>query len=126
MTPHDDPSRANRGDRARHARRAGHPGLGFQGTGTARGARPPPDLLPAGPRPDSPLEGGPAAQAQDTGVPRARGRPLPGSPDPHARGIPDRPDGRARAPPERGSDGGDRPRSRPRPHTPPAPPPPRP
>ena len=51
----------------------------------------------ARPRPDRPLQGVPAPQAQDPGLRRARGRPLPHAPDPHARGHADLAHGRARA-----------------------------
>ena len=45
-----------------------------------------PHAVPARPRPDRPLQGVPAPQAQDAGLHRARGRPLPHAADPHARG----------------------------------------
>ena len=81
-----------------------------------RGARQPAaHTLPARPRPDRALEGVPAAQAQDPGLHRPRGRPLPHPPHPHARGLRDRSHGSPRAGAERGSDRGDRPRPRPRP-----------
>ena len=51
----------------------------------------------ARPRPDRPLQGVPAPQAQDAGLRRARGRPLPHAADAHARGHADRAHGRARA-----------------------------
>ena len=81
-----------------------------------RGARQPAaDALPARPRPDRPLEGLPPPQAQDAGLHRPRGRPLPDPAHPHARGLRDRPHGRPGAGPQRGPDRGDRARPRPRP-----------
>ena len=70
--------------------------------------------VPARPRPDRALQGVPAAQAQDAGVHRARGRPLPHPAHPHARGLRDRAHGGARAAAQRGPDRGDRARARPR------------
>ena len=71
--------------------------------------------VPARPRPHRPLQGVPAAQAQDAGLHRARGRPLPHAAHAHDRGDRHLAHGRARAAPERGSDRGDRARPRPRP-----------
>ena len=45
--------------------------------------------VPARPRPDRALQGVPAAEAQDAGLRRARGRPLPHAAHPHARGDAD-------------------------------------
>ena len=67
--------------------------------------------VPARPRPDRALQGVPAAQAQDAGVRRARGRPLPHAADAHARGHADLAHGRAGAAPQRGPRRGDRPRA---------------
>ena len=64
--------------------------------------------------PDRALEGVPAAQAQDAGVHRAGGRPLPDAAHAHARDVRDRADGCAGAGAERGPDRGDRARARPR------------
>ena len=69
----------------------------------------------ARPRPDRALQGLPAPQAQDAGLRRARGRPLPHAPDPHARGHPDLAHRRARPAPQRGPDRGHRAGPRPRP-----------
>ena len=85
-----------------------------------RRARPEERLLaahavPARPRPDRALEGVPAAQAQDAGLRRPRGRPLPHAADPHARGHPDLAHGRAGAAAQRGPHRGDRARPRRRP-----------
>ena len=81
-----------------------------------RGARQPAaDAVPARPRPDRPLEGLPPPQAQDAGLRRPRGRPLPDPAHPHAGGLRDRPHGRPGARPQRGPDRGDRARPRPRP-----------
>ena len=86
------------------------------GPPAARGARlRSPHAVPARPRPDRALEGVPAAQAQDAGVHRARGRPLPHPAHPHARDVRDRAHGGARARPQRGPDRGDRAGARPRP-----------
>ena len=71
--------------------------------------------VPARPRPDRALQGVPPAQAQDAGVRRAGGRPLPHAAHPHARDDADLAHGRARAAAQRGPDGGDRARARPRP-----------
>ena len=81
----------------------------------ARGRQPGADAVPARPRPDRALEGVPAAQAQDAGVRRAGGRPLPDAAHPHARGLLHLANGRAGAGAERGPDRGDRARARPRP-----------
>ena len=70
--------------------------------------------VPARPRPDRPLEGLPPAQAQDAGVRRAGGGPLPHAPHAHARGHAGQPHRRARAAAQRGPDRGDRARARPR------------
>ena len=78
--------------------------------------RPAPDGVPARPRPGHPLQGVSAAQAQDPGVHRAEGRPLPHPPDPHDGSDPGRADDRAGAAAERGSDRGHRPGARPRAH----------
>ena len=51
----------------------------------------------ARPRPDRPLQGVPAPQAQDAGVRRPERRPLPHAADPHARGDPGLAHGRPRA-----------------------------
>ena len=64
--------------------------------------------VPARPRPDHPLQGVPAAEAQDPGLLRAGRRPLPHPADAHARGVADRPDDRQGAAPERGPDRGHR------------------
>ena len=74
-----------------------------------------PHPVPARPRPDRALQGLPPAQAQDPGVHRAGGRPLPHPADPHARGLRHRPQRRAGAGAERGPDRGDLARARPRP-----------
>ena len=74
-----------------------------------------PHPLPARPRPDRALEGVPPAQAQDPGLHRARGRPLPHPAHPHARGLRHRAQRRPRARAERGPHRGDRPGPRPRP-----------
>ena len=71
--------------------------------------------VPARPRPHRPLQGVPAPQAQDAGLRRARGRPLPHAPHAHARGGRDLAHRRARAAPQRGPHRGHRPRPRPRP-----------
>ena len=71
--------------------------------------------LPARPRPDRALQGLPAPQAQDAGVRRARGRPLPHPAHPHARGHADLANRGAGAAPERGPRRGDRAGPRPRP-----------
>ena len=76
---------------------------------------PPAHAVPARPRPDRPLEELPAAQAQDPGLHRPRGRPLPHPAHAHDRGLRHLAHGRAGAAPERGPDRGDRPRPRPRP-----------
>ena len=68
----------------------------------------------ARPRPDRPLQGVPAAQAQDAGVRGPERRPLPHPADPHARGHPGLAHGRPCAGAQRGSGRGDRPRPRPR------------
>ena len=74
----------------------------------------PAHAVPARPRPHRPLEVVPAAQAQDAGLHRPEGRPLPHAPHAHARDGRDLAHGRAGAPPQRGPHRGDRPRSRPR------------
>ena len=71
--------------------------------------------VPARPRPDRPQQGVPAPEAQDAGVRRARGRPLPHAPHAHARGDPGLAHRRARAGAQRGPRRGDRARARPRP-----------
>ena len=81
-----------------------------------RAARPDPPGLPARPRPHHPLQGLPAPEAQDPGLLRADGRPLPDAPHAHARGVADRAQHRQGAPPARGADRGHRARARPRPH----------
>ena len=63
----------------------------------ARARQPGPDPVPARPRPDRALEGVPAAQAQDAGVHRPGGRPLPDPAHAHARDLLHRPDGGAGA-----------------------------
>ena len=110
------PASAPRRSSATRSRRTRRLAVGQQGPRARRAAGPAPDLLPARPRPHRALQGVPAAEAQDAGVPRARGRPLPRPPHPHARGRADRPDRRPGAPPERGPHRGDRARPRPRPH----------
>ena len=81
-----------------------------------RGAgQPAADAVPARPRPHRPLQVLPPAQAQDPGLRRPRGRPLPDPADPHAGGLRDRPHRGPGAGPERGPDRGDRARPRPRP-----------
>ena len=86
------------------------------GAARGRGARQPAaHAVPARSRPDRPLEGVPPAQAQDAGLRRPRGRPLPDPPHPHAGGLRDRPHRRPGARPQRGPDRGDRARPRPRP-----------
>ena len=60
-------------------------------------------------------QGVPAPEAQDAGVRRARGRPLPHAAHAHARGDAGLAHGRARAAPQRGPRRGDRARPRPRP-----------
>ena len=116
----DDQARTCIVSRADRARRGGAPLPArhalLPGPPAARGARlRPPHAVPARPRPDRPLEGVPAAQAQDAGVHRARGRPLPHAAHPHARGVRHRAQRGAGARPERGPDRGDRARPRPRP-----------
>ena len=64
--------------------------------------------VPARPRPHRPLQGVPPAQAQDAGLHRARGRPLPHAAHAHARGVRHLAHGRPRAAAERGPDRGDR------------------
>src|SRR5206468_2822150 len=56
-----------------------------------------------------------AAQAQDAGLHRAGGRPLPHAAHAHARGVRDSAHRGPRAAPQRGPRGGDRARARPRP-----------
>ena len=68
----------------------------------------------ARPRPDRPLQGVPASQAQDPGVRAAERRPLPHAAHPHARGHAGLADRGARAAAQRGPRRGDRARSRPR------------
>ena len=75
-------------------------------------ARPVPHGVPARPRPHHPLQGVSAALAQDAGVPRARGRPLPDAADAHARGLADLALDRSGAGAQRGPDRGDRARPR--------------
>ena len=83
----------------------------------ARGAAgPAAHRLPARPRPHRARQGVPPPEAQDPGLPGARGRPLPGAAHPHARGLADRAHRRPRAPAQRGPHGGHRARARPRPH----------
>ena len=81
----------------------------------AGGRLPAAHAVPARPRPDRPLQGVPAAEAQDAGVRGARGRPLPHPADPHARGDAGLAHGRPGAAPQRGPHRGDRARARPRP-----------
>ena len=71
--------------------------------------------VPARPRPHRALQGVPPPQAQDAGLRRARGRPLPHAAHAHARGGRDLAHGRPRAAAQRGPDRGHRPRPRPRP-----------
>src|SRR5215207_8348760 len=71
--------------------------------------------VPARPRPDRALQGVPPAQAEDAGVRRARGRPLPHAAHAHARDHADLAHGRTRAAAQRGPHRGDRARPRPRP-----------
>ena len=73
--------------------------------------------VPARPRPHRPLEAVPAAEGEDTGLHRPRGRSLPHAHDPHARDDGDLARRRAGAAAERGSDRGDRARARHGPHT---------
>ena len=88
----------------------------LSGAPRGRGARQPAaHAVPARPRPDRPLQVLPPAQAQDPGLRRPRGRPLPDPAHPHARGLRDRPHRRPGAGAERGPDRGDRARPRPRP-----------
>ena len=82
--------------------------------GRARGGVLAPHAVPARPRPHHPRQGVPAPQAQDAGLHRAGGRPLPHAAHAHARGRRDRALGGARAAAERGPDRGDRARARPR------------
>ena len=79
--------------------------------GALRSAQP----VPARPRSHRPLQGVPAAEAQDAGLRRARGRPLPHAPHAHARGGRHLAHGRPRAAPQRGSHRGHRARPRSRP-----------
>ena len=75
----------------------------------ARGGRvSPADAVPARPRPHRPLEAVPPAEAQDAGLRRPAGRPLPHAADPHARDRRHLPRRRAGPRPERGPDRGDR------------------
>ena len=76
-----------------------------------------PDAVPARSRPDRPLQAVPPAEGEDPGLHRSGGRPLPNANDTHARDDCDLAGCRTGAAAERGSDGGDRPRSRHRPHT---------
>ena len=71
--------------------------------------------VPARPRPDRPLQDLPAAEAQDAGLHRPRGRPLPHAAHAHARGLRDLAHRRAGAAAQRGPHRGDRARARPRP-----------
>ena len=80
----------------------------------ARARQPGADAVSARPRPDRAREGVSAAQAQDAGVHRPRGRPLPDPAHAHARDLLHRPHGGAGAGAERGPDRGDRARPRPR------------
>ena len=63
-----------------------------------------------------PLQGVPAAEAQDAGLLRADRRPLPHAADAHARGVADRADDRQGPAAARGADRSDRARPRSRPH----------
>ena len=76
-----------------------------------------PDGVPARSRSHRPLEAVPAAEGEDTGLHRSRGRSLPHAHDPHARDDGDLPRRGACAAAERGSDRGDRARARHGPHT---------
>ena len=87
-----------------------YPGRPRAGRGGLRAAH----AVPARPRPDRALQGVPPAQAQDAGVRRARGRPLPHAAHAHDRDDADQPHRGAGAAAQRGPDGGDRARARPR------------
>ena len=111
---------------ATHSRTASAPGRTSSSPSTRRASypaeradrrarQPAAHAVPARPRPDRPLEVLPPAEAQDPGLRRPRGRPLPDPAQPHARGLRDRPHRRPRAGAERGPDRGDRARPRPRP-----------
>ena len=78
----------------------------------ARARQPRAHAVSARPRPDRALEGVPAAEAQDAGVHRPGGRPLPNPPHAHARDVLHRADGGAGAGAQRGPHGGDRARPR--------------
>ena len=71
-----------------------------------------PDGVPARPRSHRPLEAVPAAEGEDAGLHRPRGRSLPHAHDPHARDDGDLARRGAGAAAQRGSDRGDRARAR--------------
>ena len=75
-----------------------------------------PHAVSARPRPPRALEAVPAAEGEDAGLHRPRGRPLPHADDPHARDDRDLARRRAGAAAQRGPRRGDRPRARHRPH----------
>ena len=81
-----------------------------------RDRKPDPHAVPARPRPHHPFDRLPPAEAQDAGVHRARGRPLPHPADPYDRGGADRARPGARAALRRGSGRGGGAGARFRPH----------
>ena len=104
------PGRARgRGGRAQPGR---HEVDGEPRARTARGARRVPHGLRARSRPDHSLQGVPAAQAQDPGLPEPRGRPLRDAPDAHDAGHPGGTLAGVGAEPERAAGGGHRARPR--------------
>ena len=76
--------------RARDPRAAGGAERRHARPAAARARGPDPAGVPARPRPHHPLQGVPAAEAQDAGVLRAGRRSLPHAADAHARGVADR------------------------------------
>ena len=88
MTPRPTPVRSRSACRAREERELSplaarsYPAPARR----ARGRLRPAHAVPARPRPDRSLQGVPPPQAQDAGLRRARGRPLPHAADAHARG----------------------------------------
>ena len=74
------------------------------GPGKAGAAGPHPPRVPAGPGPRAPLQGVPAAQAEDAGLPLAGRRPLPHPADAYAGSFADRPHHCPRPAAERGPD----------------------
>src|SRR3989442_6936824 len=116
ITPRDTPPTSARGARERDSGAAGGEERGFARAAAAGAGRRRPTGVSARPRSHHPLQGVPAAEAQDAGVLRARRRSLPDAPDAYARGVADRADDSEGAAPPRRAHRSDRARARPWPY----------